>query len=253
MDEKEIEKLMEQYKDIEVPEGLFDLDEVFKKGDIIIKRRKIIKYTVRVAAVFIIAVIIALILLLKPKNPNEVVQQSEAPTEIENVSYQKEIEAKNMSFVWNQINHINKVYSIKQTEILEYSSIIKDNYIYPITKVKAEVLNTFSGEELGEITFWIPGGIWTVQELKNTQYYYDEKDIENLNDNDNIYVKYYEQIKIAKPEVEKIYFVTLKEENGELYVETNAKYGFKEYNPDTNCILNANNEWELVNIEEYLK
>lgn len=253
MDEKEIEKLMEQYKDIEVPEGLFDLDEVFRKGDIIIKRRKIIKYTVRVAAVFIIAVIIALILLLKPKNPNEVVQQSEAPTEIENVSYQKEIEAKNMSFVWNQINHINKVYSIKQTEILEYSSIIKDNYIYPITKVKAEVLNTFSGEELGEITFWIPGGIWTVQELKNTQYYYDEKDIENLNDNDNIYVKYYEQIKIAKPEVEKIYFVTLKEENGELYVETNAKYGFKEYNPDTNCILNANNEWELVNIEEYLK
>ena len=205
------------------------------------------------AAVVIIAVVIALILLLKPKNPNEVVQQSEAPTEIENVSYQKEIEAKNMSFVWHQINHINKVYSIKQTEILEYSSITKDNYTYPITKVKAEVLNTFSGEELGEITFWIPGGIWTVQELKNTQYYYDEKDIENLNDNDNIYVKYYEQIKIAKPEVEKIYFVTLKEENGELYVETNAKYGFKEYNPDTNCILNANNEWELVNIEEYLK
>ena len=193
MDEKEIEKLMEQYKDIEVPEGLFDLDEVFRKGDIIIKRRKIIKYTVRVAAVFIIAIIIALILLLKPKNPNEVVQQSEVPTEIENVSYQKEIFAKNNVVGFISKNEKNKVYSIKQTEILEYSCIIKDEDTYPITKVKAEVLNTFSGDKLGEITFWIPGGIWTVQELKNTQYYYDEKDIENLNDNDNIYVKYYEK------------------------------------------------------------
>ena len=253
MDEKEIEKLMEQYKDIEVPEGLFDLDEVFRKGDIIIKRRKIIKYTVRVAAVFIIAVVIALILLLKPKNPNEVVQQSEVPTEIENVSYQKEIDVENLAFVCGEQYLKNKVYSIKQTEILEYSSITKDNYTYPITKVKAEILNAFSGEEIGEITFWIPGGIWTVQELKNTQYYYDEKYIENLKDNDNIHVKYYEQYKIAKPEVGKVYLTTLKEENGELYVETNAKYGFKEYNPDTNCILNANNEWELVNIEEYLK
>lgn len=253
MDEKEIEKLMEQYKDIEVPEGLFDLDEVFKKGDIIIKRRKIIKYTVRVAAVFIIAVIIALILLLKPKNLNEVVQQSEAPTEIENVSYQKEIEVENYSFVWGEQYIKNKVYSIKQTEILEYSSITKDNYTYPITKVKAEVLNTFSGDKLGEITFWIPGGIWTVKELKSSDFIYNIDELNNLNDNDNIYVKYYEQIKIAKPEVGKIYLTTLKEENGELYVEANAKYGFKEYNPDTNCILNANNEWELVNIEEYLK
>lgn len=252
MDEKEIEKLMEQYKDIEVPEGLFDLDEVFRKGDIIIKRRKIIKYTVRVAAVFIIAVVIALILLLKPKNPSEVVQQSETPTEIENVSYQKEIFAKNNVEGFRE--HLkNKVYSIKQTKILEYSSITKDNYTYPITKVKAEVLNTFSGDKLGEITFWIPGGIWTVKELKSSDFIYNIDELNNLNDNDNIYVKYYEQIKIAKPEVGKTYFVTLKEENGELYVETNAKYGFKEYNPDTNCILNANNEWELVNIEEYLK
>lgn len=252
MDEKEIEKLMEQYKDIEVPEGLFDLDEVFRKGDIIIKRRKIIKYTVRVAAVFIIAVIIALILLLKPKNPSEVVQQSEAPKEIENVSYQKEIFAKNNNM--GNVKHLkNKVYSIKQTEILEYTSITKDNYTYPITKVKAEILNTFSGEELGEITFWIPGGIWTVKELKSSVFIYNIDELNNLKDNDNVYVKYYEQIKIAKPEVGKIYLTTLKEENGELYVETNAKYGFKEYNPDTNCILNANNEWELVNIEEYLK
>lgn len=252
MDEKEIEKLMKQYKDIEVPEGLFDLDEVFKKGDIIIKRRKIIKYTVRVAAVFIIAVIIALILLLKPKNPNEVVQQSEAPTEIENVSYQKEIFAKNNNRGY--IKEIkNKVYSIKQTEILEYSSITKDEDTYPITKVKAEVLNTFSGEELGEITFWIPGGIWTVKELKSSDFIYNNDELTELVDTDKIYLKYYENTKIAKPEVGKVYLTTLKEENGELYVETNAKYGFKEYNPGTNCILNANNEWELVNIEEYLK
>ena len=252
MDEKEIEKLMEQYKDIEVPEGLFDLDEVFRKGDIIIKRRKIIKYTVRVAAVFIIAVIIALILLLKPKNPSEVVQQSEAPTKIENVSYEKEIFAENK--VRGFIKYLkNKVYSIKQTEILEYSSITKDEDTYPITKVKAEVLNTFSGEELEEITFWVQGGLWTVKELKLSDFIYGTAELDNLNDNDNIYVKYYEKYKIAKPEDGKTYFVTLKEENGELYVETNAKYGFKEYNPDTNCILNANNEWELVNIEEYLK
>ena len=253
MDEKEIEKLMEQYKDIEVPEGLFDLDEVFRKGDIIIKRRKIIKYTVRVAAVFIIAVVIALILLLKPKNPSEVVQQSEAPTEIENVSYQKEIFVKNKEKGYEGKILKNKVYSIKQTEILEYSSITKDNFTYPITKVKAEVLNTFSGDKLGEITFWIPGGIWTVKELKSSDFIYNIDELNNLNDNDNIYVKYYEQYKIAKPEVGKIYLITLREEDGELYVETNAKYGFKEYNPDTNCILNANNEWELVNIEEYLK
>ena len=253
MDEKEIEKLMEQYKDIEVPEGLFDLDEVFRKGDIIIKRRKIIKYTVRVAAVFIIAVIIALILLLKPKNPSEVVQQSEAPTEIENVSYQKEIFAKNNIIEFVNQNYIKKVYSIKQTEILEYSSITKDEDTYPITKVKAKVLNTFSGEELGEITFWIPGGIWTVKELKSSDFIYNSDELKDLKDNDNIYIKYYEQYKLAKPEFGKTYLLTLREENGEYYVETNSNYGFKEYNPDTNCILNANNEWELVNIEEYLK
>lgn len=253
MDEKEIEKLMEQYKDIEVPEGLFDLDEVFKKGDIIIKRRKIIKYTVRVAAVFIIAVVIALILLLKPKNPSEVVQQSEVPVNGENITYEKEIDAENLAFVCGEQYLKNKVYSIKQTEILEYSSITKDEDTYPITKVKAEVLNTFSGEELEEITFWVQGGIWTVKELKASDFIYNIDQLNDLKDNDNIYVKYYEQIKLAKPEIGKIYLITLKEENGELYVETNVKYGFKEYNPDTNCILNANNEWELVNIEEYLK
>ena len=253
MDEKEIEKLMEQYKDIEVPEGLFDLDEVFRKGDIIIKRRKIIKYTVRVAAVFIIAVVIALILLLKPKNPNEVVQQSELPINVGDITYEKIVNVENRSFVWVYEYLKDKVYSIKQTEILEYSSITKDEDTYPITKVKAEILNEFSGDKLGEITFWIPGGIWTVKELKSSDFIYNNDELSELVDTDKIYLKYYENIKIAKPEVGKIYLTTLKEENGELYVETNAKYGFKEYNPDTNCILNANNEWELVNIEEYLK
>ena len=252
MDEKEIERLMKEYEDVEVPEGLFDLEEVFRKGDIIKKRRKIIKYTIRVAAVFIVGIIIALILLIKPKNPDEVMQQSEVPTEIENISYQKEIFAKNNKKGFVNQDYIKKVYSIKQTEILEYSSIKTDEDTYPITKVKAEILNQFSGEDVGEITFWVPGGIWTVEELKNSNFIYNVDELNALNNNDNIYVRYYEKYKMAKPEVGKIYLITLKEENGEFYVETNAKYGFKEYNPDTNCILDANDEWKTVNMEEYL-
>lgn len=253
MDEKEIERLMKEYENVEVPEGLFDLEEVFRKGDIIKKRQKIIKSTVRVAAVFIIGMIIAIVLLLKAKNPDEVMQQGRTITETENVSYQKEIFAEN-NIKGYGIKYLNdKVYSIKLKKILEYSSITKDNYTYPITKVQAEVLNTFSGNTVEEITFWIPGGIWTVEELKASDYIYNSDELNGLDNNDNIYLKYYERYKIEKPELDKIYLVTLYEENNEIYVQTNVKYGFKEYNPESNCILNSNGDWEPVDIEEYLK
>lgn len=252
MDEKEIEKLMEKYKDIEVPEGLFDLDEVFRKGDIIKKRRKIIKYTIKVAAVFILGIIITLILLLKPENPNEVMQQSEVPNESEIINYEKEISAQNIirGFVEYKKSY---VYSIKLKEILESTSIKKDEDTYPITKVKAEVINNFSENKMKEITFWIPGGIWNIAELKASDFIYNSDELNGLNDDDNIYLRYYEQIKLAKPEIGKTYLITLKEENKEFYIETNSNYGFKEYNPDTNCILNSNDEWEIVNMDEYLK
>ncbi|MBO5476621.1 MAG: hypothetical protein J6A15_02555 [Clostridia bacterium] len=252
---EEFDKLLEtKYADVKVPDGLFDLDEIFRKGDAIKKRRKIIKYSISAAAVFLIVIISITLIAIGINKDNEVKQQSERETYEENMtSFVKEVEVKGDEFYYGGKYKKNKVYSIKQIEIVEYSTYHENDISYPITKVKAKVENVFEGEELTEITFWVPGGIWTVSELKNSDFEYNSEEIKSLDDDDKIYVKYYEQYKIAKPEEDKVYFITLVEEDNEYYVEKNSKYGFKEYDPAINSIMNSDGKWEKIDIEEYLK
>lgn len=252
---EEFDKLLEtKYADVKVPDGLFDLDEIFRKGDAIKKRRKIIKYSISAAAVFLIIIISITLIAIGINKNNEVIQQSEEQSQENSImSNIKEIDIENKKLAGIGKCEKNKVYSIKQIEIVKYSTYHENDISYPITKVNAKIENVFSGEELTEITFWVPGGIWTVAELKNSNLKYDNQDLEGLKEEDKIYINYSELIEFAKCEDGKTYIVTLYEDNNEYYVEKNSKYGFKEYDPAINSIMNSDGKWEKIDIEEYLK
>lgn len=248
------EAMNKRFENVVVPDGIFDFDEVFRKGDIIKRRRKIIKYTTRIAAVLIIAIVATLVIVNNVNKSNEVKKFAENTEENNQVTgYVKEIFVENKNVYYDELNNKDYVYSIKLNKIIKYSVYKKDGVTYPITQVEAEVLNSFTENKMDDITFWIPGGIWTVAELKASEFAYDKNELIDLKEKDSICVKYYEKYKHAKPEEGKTYLITLKIENNEFYVETNAKYGFKEYDVETSSILNDCNEWKVVEMEKYLE
>lgn len=245
------EILKQKYDEVEIPSDIFDFDKILKDVKPIKRKNKIVKFA---ASFVVIAVVVfgVFVWINKVNNSENTVLQAEENTQLP--TYSKEITIENRNYFFNaNLRESKNVYIVRIKRLLEYSSKNVEGYCYPITKVKAEVIKSYNNNISKEIEFWVPGGIWRVSELKNSKLSYNETDI-NLDNNDEcIKINYSENIKIADLDVGNVYLITLYNENGENYVNKNLKYGFKEYDPETNMVNLGDNNWEELNLSDYLK
>ena len=108
------------------------------------------------------------------------------------------------------------------------------------------------GNLSGEIEIYVPGGIFTIKEIKEKVKYDQINDISLLKDEDQVKVTYYNEIKISAAEEGKTYITTLNEIDGKYFVNMNIKYGFKEYDPETNIVKDDMGD-EQLDIDRYLE
>ena len=247
------EVFKKKYDEVEVPDDIFNFDEIFEKGDKIKKKRKVYKY---VASIIILLLFVTIgITFWLYNTTNNLIRKESIDKEEENTytsnlpGYAVEIDATNYFESKNDIED-ESVYSLKVEEILDYSTESNTKVTYPITKVKAKVENTLVGTDKKEIEFWVLGGVMNVSDLKNSNLYYDESLISNLSDDDYVMVNY---SNIDKVVVNNTYIATLYEENNELYVSMSSKYIFREYDTNLNMVKNNNGEYEEVDLSDWEK
>ena len=251
------EILKQKYDEVEIPKDIFNFDEILKDAKPLKRKNK----KLRIVASLVLVVFVAFGVLLVVNNykqnmvPDTIVQ-ADSNEENENVqlpSYAKEITINNYAYGMGNEDQNKEIYSIKVKNIEQYSTKYDEegNYSYPITKVRATVINCYKGNDVDEIEFWIPGGVWNLTQLRESNLKYNEEEL-GIDDNENIKVNYSESFKIANPEVGKSYITCLYEENGELYANKGTDYGFKEYNVDTNKV-NFDGQWIELDLSNYLK
>lgn len=240
---KDIEdRLKEEYDKVEVPDYMFDTSRVFKK----VKNENIKKKIIYVAASLVVIILITVALVYTmPK----LFKENEIPIE------QKA----------NQDNNIKGEITIKTLDsilsttsdyyVLEIKVDKIDSYMFidsiPYTKIIAKVLNSYYGDSSNEIEMYVQGGVFSVKDIKNNINNISEK-IEKYFDEDKIRVLFNNEIMIAIPEEEKIYITTLNKVEDKLIVNSNIKYGFKEYDPATNIVKDDMGD-EQLDINKYLE
>lgn len=250
------EILKQKYDEVEVPSDIFDFDEILKDAKPVRKRSVMLKFAASFI-ILIVAVFGIVIFVNTSKNDNTqntVIQANngEEENDIQLPTFSKEITINNYVYgLWNNLNQQN-IYSIEIEKIEQYSTKYDTvgNYSYPITKVKAKVINCFKGDNVDEVEFWVPGGVWTLSDLENSNLQYDKSSID-IQENENIKINYYETFRIADPVVGNKYITCLYEENGELYANKDTDYGFKEFDVDNNLVMNNNKEWLPLDLSIY--
>lgn len=242
---KDIEdKLKEAYDNQEVPDEFFGIEKIFKRAEEEKEKRKnISRIVASIVAVLVLS--IALVFVLpKILDENEVIIQEKGESTEKHIIDNLDIISKNTGY--ESFTNIN-VASIRVDKIKEYNII---NNI-PYTKVKATIINNYLGNLNNQIEMYIPGGIFTVKDLKDNVKEVLQ-DIEKFNNDDYIKVTYHKTIYIPFAEEEKTYITTLKNVNGEFFVDMDRPYGFKEYDPETNIVKDDMGDIEL-DIDKYLK
>lgn len=242
---KDIEdRLQEEYDKVEVPDYMFDTSRVFKKvknenGNI---KKKIIY--VAASLVVIILITVALVYTM-PK----LFKENEIPIEpkaSQDNNIKGEITIKTLDSILSTTSDYY-VLEIKVDKIDSYMFIDS----IPYTKIIAKVLNSYYGDSSNEIEMYVQGGVFSVKDIKNNINNISEK-IEKYFDEDKIRVLFNNEIMIAIPEEEKIYITTLNKVDDKLIVNSNIKYGFKEYDPETNIVKDDMGD-EQLDIDRYLE
>ena len=244
------EILKQKFDEVEIPSDIFDFDKILKDVKPIKRKNKIVKFA---ASFVVIAVVVfgVFVWINKVNNSENTILQAEENTQLP--TYSKEITIENNVYGFSENIELDAVYSVEVEEIIEYSTKNEGEYSYPITKVKAKVLNCYKGDKAEKVEFWVPGGIWSLSELKTSNLNYNENDV-GMDESENIKINYYEAYKIEGLQIGKKYITCLYEENnGELLASKNVKYGFKEYDPETNMVNLGDNNWEELNLSDYLK
>ena len=237
--------LKQKYDEVKVPEGLINFKKLVEKvempGAKKRKKKKRIIITSLILAILLCGATILGIILTTDK-----------PEKIIPSSYVAEVEVNNNHFDFVEKSSSDSIYSVKVDKILEYSMVNVGGVKYPITKIRANVLNTILGKKMENIEFWIPGGICSVKELNESGLKYEKEIVSNLSDDEQVKINYTENVDISSPVVGKSYITILYEDNGQLYIEKNLKCGFKEYNEETNQFLNDDGEWVELDLNKYL-
>lgn len=240
------DRIQEKYDEVEVPEYMFDTSRVFKRveNDNNSSKKKVLSL---IACLFLIMFIALALLFVLPKNIREknievdIKGNNNTDTDIKAEIVAQTIKSKDVDL------NSKYIISISNTKIVEYQII---NNI-PYTKIKAQVMNSYLGNLSGEIEMYVPGGIFSIKDIKENVNYDQIDDISAFKDEDKVKVTYYNEIYIPVAEEGKTYITTLNEVDGEYFVNMNSKYCFKEYNPETNIVKDDMGD-EQLDIQKYL-
>lgn len=240
---KDIEdKLKEKYDKVEVPDYMFDTSRVFKRVE---EEKKDSKKIISIAASIIIVLLTAIALIISM--PKILKEDADIIKEGLEKDEKKEIIVTSKKLNLKEVM-VDDIMIINVKNIEDYTII---NNI-PYTKVKVKVLKSYIKDLTGEIEMYVPGGIFSIKDIKENVKYDNIDDISKFKDDDLVKVTYYNEIYIPVAEEGKTYIATLNEVDGKYFVNMNAKYGFKEYNEETNMVT-INDYDEQLDINKYLE
>lgn len=251
-DMNEIDKILEKkYKEIKVPDKMFDTTKLFKR---IAEEKRRRNRRLRIASVFVVLIITGVSILgikFLTDNHSQVNEEITGDNE-EPIDNEEKIISGNVGFdissnIYDNAT-INYVSIIEVKEILGYEII--DGV--PSTRVKVNVEKNYLNDLEGEREMIIPGGKFIVKEIKSLLGIEDDV-ISKYNDNQFVNVTCENDVYIAEVEPNKHYLTTTYEKDGVLYICSGLKYGFKEYDESTNTIKDADGNSVDVDMENYLK
>ena len=253
-DMNEIDKILEKkYKEIKVPDEMFDTSKVFKRIEKYKKRRrKVIRYACLLVILLIGSVVILSLTLNNNDNSgnsspivNSVTEENNADEKIE-VAGDVLLKEILDTIYGNDITDYVSVIEVK--EILGYEII--DGI--PSTRVKANVVKNYLNDLEGEVEMIIPGGTFMVKELKD-KLDIEEGEITLYKDNQYVKVTCDGDYYMSSVEPNKKYVTTTYEKDGVLYICSDLKYGFREYDEKTNTVKDYDDKNVEVDMENYLK
>lgn len=255
----DIEKeLKRKYDEIVVPDRIFDTTRIFQRIEEERRKRKL-KMQRTVACIVVLVLVISLTVVgvgfklncNKTKNVDNIATEENKDKNIE-----KEIPEVSGSIVLSNFDNRSSSFTsydyvlvVKVQEVLDYE--ITNNI--PSTKLKAQVVEDFVDNVEGDVEMIVPGGVFTVKELKKDAKVEENEEIKRYKDEEKVNVTCYNEIYIPMAEVGKTYLTTVKEDENGLYVCTDLKYGFKEYDIETNTIKDIDGNSVEVELDKYLE
>lgn len=253
----EIDKILQQkYNEVVVPDEMFDTTRVFERYE---KEQKKKRNVLKVASVIVILLVVCLAIGVKLNiNVNDDTENIDN-TGVNNVDDEMDIKPGisgdlNMSLNMLSLENSNLeiLYTTLVEEILGYEII--DGI--PSTILRARVLKDYLYDVEGDVEMIVPGGVFTIKEIKDNinqeDIEFNEDNINEYNDEDTVNVTCYNNIYIPMAEVGKTYLTSLYEKDGKLFVCANLKYGFKEYDVENNTIKDIDGNDVEVEIEKYI-
>lgn len=254
------EELKRKYEEIVVPDRIFDTTKIIQRVQEERKKRKLkIQRTVACVVTLVLVVSLAIVgVSLKinydrTKDINNNVGATEdnenknTGSEIPEVSGELFVRAKNDIVLGEEL--VEDICIVEVKEIKNYE-IIED---IPSTRIEAHVVKSYIGNVEGDVEMIVPGGVFTVKEIKEIPNIEENEDINNYKDEEKVNVTCYNQIYIPMAELEKTYLTTVREDENGLYVCKDLKYGFKEYDIETNTMKDIDGNSVEVNLDKYLE
>lgn len=253
-DMNEIDKILEKkYKEIKVPDEMFDTSKVFKKVEKYKKRRrKVIRYACLLVILLIGSVVILSLTLNNNDNSGNSSPIVNSVTEENNAD--EKIEIAGEVLLKDIIGTVYGGPGYQYISIIEVKEILGYEIIdgIPSTRVKANVVRNYLNDLEGEVEMIIPGGTFMVKELKD-KLDIEEGEITLYKDNQYVKVTCDGDYYMSSVEPNKKYVTTTYEKDGVLYICSDLKYGFREYDEKTNTVKDYDDKNVEVDMENYLK
>ena len=253
-DMNEIDKILEKkYKEIKVPDEMFDTSKVFKRIEKYKKRRrKVIRYACLLVILLIGSVVILSLTLNNNDNSGNSSPIVNSVTEVNNAD--EKIEIAGEVLLKDIIGTVYGGPGYQYISIIEVKEILGYEIIdgIPSTRVKANVVRNYLNDLEGEVEMIIPGGTFMVKELKD-KLDIEEGEITLYKDNQYVKVTCDGDYYMSSVEPNKKYLTTTYEKDGVLYICSDLKYGFREYDEKTNTVKDYDDKNVEVDMENYLK
>ena len=253
-DMNEIDKILEKkYKEIKVPDKMFDTTKLFKR---IAEEKRRRKRVVRVASIILVLFFVSATIIginFMRSDGDKIEKNVDNITSSENNTVEQEIVG-NVEFKVSQI--LYKYPKPEYISIIEIEEIEEYEIIdgVPSTRVRAKVLKNYLNDIEGDVEMIIPGGKFIVKEIKNLLGIKDkENNISIYKDDDYVQVTCDSDFYISEVKPNKEYVTTSYEKDGILYICSDLKYGFREYDEKNNTVKDFDDNEIVLDVENYLK
>lgn len=250
------EELKRKYDEIVVPDRIFDTTKIIQRVQEERRKRKLkIQRTVACVVALVLVVSLAIVGVTLKINCGKTKNIDNMGATENNENTENEIPEVSGNIVLNSFSNYSsittydKVMVVKAQEILDYKII--DGV--PSTRLRAEIIEDFVDNVEGDVEMIVPGGVFTVKELNKDAEVENNEDLKKYKEDEKVNVTCYNQIYIPMAEVGKTYLTTVREDENGLYVCTNLKYGFKEYDIETNTIKDIDGNPVEVDLEDYME